>query len=71
MEDEVFDPEKVKRVVSNANFGEGWYDYDVVEAEDYDKLLAAYIQVRRYAVNLEKSYLLDHPDYAAILQDTK
>jgi hypothetical protein len=29
-----------KRVVANANFGEGWYDYDVVDAEDYDKLCA-------------------------------
>jgi hypothetical protein len=27
-----------KRVVGEADFGEGWYDYDVVKAEEYDKL---------------------------------
>jgi hypothetical protein len=42
MENEVFDPEKVKRTIGECNFGEGWYDYDVVEAENYDKLLALY-----------------------------
>lgn len=42
MEDQVFNPDKVKRTVGECDFGEGWYDYDVVEAEDYDKLLALY-----------------------------
>lgn len=42
MEDKPFDPENVKRVTGEADFGEGWYDYDVVEAENYDQLLALY-----------------------------
>lgn len=40
----MFDPEKVNRSVANANFGEGWYDYDVVDAEDYEKLLVLYCE---------------------------
>jgi len=33
---------KVKIVTANANFGEGWYDYEVVEADDYKHLQASH-----------------------------
>ena len=52
MEDEVFDPEKVKRTIGECDFGEGWYDYEVVEASDYDQLLALY---RKTADELDRS----------------
>lgn len=44
----MFDPEKVERVTANACFpndpdGEGkWWDYVVVQEEDYDQLLELY-----------------------------
>ncbi len=40
-----FDPENVKRTVGECDFGEGWYDYDVVQVEDYDRLLGLYRQL--------------------------
>ena len=42
-----FDPENVMRTTGECNFGEGWYDYDVVQAEDYDRLLALYRESER------------------------
>ncbi len=36
------DPYAVKKVVAQADFGEGYYDYDVVQADDYEKLLRLY-----------------------------
>ena len=52
-EEKPFDPENVKRTVGECDFGEGWYDYDVVEAEDYDKLLALYreLLIQKAVVN--------------------
>lgn len=52
----MFDPEKVERITVNANFSQGdnngkWYDCDVVQADDYDQLLALYRDLRKYADN--------------------
>ena len=64
MENEVFEPEKVWHFNTSG-------DGTCVSAFDYDKLLAIYNEVRGYAISLEKSYLIDHPNHAAILQDKR
>jgi len=48
----MFDPEKVERVTANANFTDDdglrrYWDYDVVRAEDYDRLLELYRELER------------------------
>jgi hypothetical protein len=46
----MFDPEKVERVTTEACFpndlgGEGkWWDYEVVQASDYDQLLEIHLR---------------------------
>lgn len=45
--------QKGRIVVANADFGEGWYDYDVVQAEDYADLASRTSAVIAYIRSLK------------------